>query len=175
MLFETFKKYVTAPGIAMNEIDKDWAWVTAAINIQILKVCILLYIRYFWTRDITYLHIFKSKIQKKILTIRMMVIITSMMLIFYRIYKRRPIIRVLLFSHVNQQQSIFCVIRLEMGTKAAVTANIPFDSYQRSHIYVTDIAHLDCLTMQLPSLHVKNKNYYIDPGMMKHMFLNTRI
>ena len=78
----------------------------------------------------------------------------------------------LLFSHTNQQQRIFCVVRLKMDIKAAT--NIPFWSHHRSRIYVTDIAHLDCLAMQLPSLYVKDKNCYLYPGMMKHMFLNTR-
>ncbi|KAG2213291.1 hypothetical protein INT45_014317 [Circinella minor] len=80
----------------------------------------------------------------------------------------------LTFCHVHREKRrIFCVLSLRMDTTGAPIINIPVGFHERSCLYVTDVSHLDCVAMELPSLHVDNKSYYIYPEMRKHVYFDT--
>ena len=80
----------------------------------------------------------------------------------------------LLFTHEhNEKTRALCLVRLELDTAPSVGSGIPCGNRQRQRLYVTEASHLDCLAMELKSLHVENKFYYLYPELFKHSFLDS--
>ncbi|KAI9491241.1 hypothetical protein BDB00DRAFT_506621 [Zychaea mexicana] len=80
----------------------------------------------------------------------------------------------LLFSHQHQgKKMILCLLRLELDAHPATFTNIPIGTHSQSRLYVTDASHLDCLAMQLKSINIENRHYYLYPDMRRHNFLNS--
>ncbi|KAG2214577.1 hypothetical protein INT45_005218 [Circinella minor] len=80
----------------------------------------------------------------------------------------------LLFTHEqNEKTRALCLVRLELDTAPSVGSGIPCGNRQRQRLYVTEASHLDCLAMELKSLHVENKFYYLYTELFKHSFLDS--
>ncbi|KAG2214223.1 hypothetical protein INT45_010709 [Circinella minor] len=80
----------------------------------------------------------------------------------------------LLFTHEhNEKTRALCLVRLELDMAPSVGSGIPCRNRQRQRLYATEASHLDCLAMELKSLHVENKFYYLYSELFKHSFLDS--